>query len=202
MSPLACPCTGVRSLRVGLIWQNHLPPENLARLLQMLRADLAFFPFYRDYPATCRSQTAHRLCGPRIPSQNYLLRCVAARVYYITGGDAGIFVPTSSGPGGQINTEPSSWIDHRARSRALCLKPIVRVRVRSVRGENLGACGSPKWALGVHRSPALKIHLGDSLGSVECVVTSALRKFLPTPLGLSIVIGGSSQAAWRRVLDR
>jgi hypothetical protein len=113
---------------------------------------------------------------------------------------SGFPFPPRRGPGRQINIEASSWIDHRARSRALCPKPIVHVRVRSVRGENLGACGSPESGLGVRRSPALKIHLGDSLGTAGCVVTSTLGKFLPTPLGLSIVIGGSSLAALRRVL--
>jgi hypothetical protein len=113
---------------------------------------------------------------------------------------SGFPFPPRRGPDRQINTESSSWIDHRARNRALCPKPIVHVRVRSVRGENLGACGSPESGLGVRRSPSLKIHLGDSLGTAECVVTSTLGKFLPTPLGLSIVIGGSSLAALRRVL--
>jgi hypothetical protein len=45
-------------------------------------------PHYHYYPAACRSQTAHRLCGPGIPNQNASYDALP-RVNWITEADAG-----------------------------------------------------------------------------------------------------------------
>jgi hypothetical protein len=88
----------------------------------MLHADLAFFPLYRYYPASWRSQTAHRLCGPVIPSQTASYDALPRARTGLPELAPRFPFPPRRGPGGRINTEPSSWFDCCARSRAPCPK--------------------------------------------------------------------------------